>query len=54
MKNATDGVNIGGGRSEIIPKAVRKHKLGVRSVREMESLRGKSVTFSIEAKQGVR
>ena len=54
MKNAADGVHIGGGRSKIIPKAVRKHKLGVWSVREMESLRGKSVTFSIETKQGVR
>ena len=54
MKNAADGVHIGGGQSKIIPKAVRKHKLGVRSVREMESLRGKSVTFSIETKQGVR
>ena len=54
VKNAADGVHIGGGWSKIIPKAARKHKLGVRSVREMESLRGKSVTFSIETKQGVR
>ena len=54
MKNAADGVHIGGGRSKIIPKAVRKRKWGVPSVREMESLQGKSVTFGIETKQGVR
>ena len=54
MKNAADGVHIGGGRSKIIPKAVRKHKLGVPSVQEMESLQGKSVTCGIETEQGVR